>query len=239
GDTHGPDHIGIVDAGFYDLAEGRLIQQQPGSRYGSNRHEQHAYAIDGVEKIAHDDLAVRELGNGEREWGSAEYHAQRLLYHHGKGKGEQQAERRIGPVESAKEKTLHDHAQHADSNRRDHKGQPIAQAVAKKNNKIGAYGIESAMSQIDNTAQAENDGKAQSDQQIVEAQQQAIGHLLNDENQFRRQNTIPGIGAAREGSRARRSSNQANLHIFSSWVGASASRFSPAPGTGLLVTMKS
>ena len=103
------------------------------------------------------------------------------------------------------------------------------------------------MRKVDDTAQTENDGQTQRNQQVIKPKQQTIGDLLHDKYNLYRQDDSPSAWQRRAmlGAPVRLVLKlQENTQVLpsasaSSFVGNRTSRLSSGPGTGLLVTMKS
>ena len=59
-----------------------------------------------------------------------------------------------------------------------------ADAVRQDHREIGADGIETAMREIDDAAEREDQRKAERDEQVIGADQQSVENLLEDEDEL-------------------------------------------------------
>src|ERR1041385_7329849 len=81
-------------------------------------------------------------------------------------------------IEAVEEKSLDHDADEADQHRRVNEAAGKADALGKQESQIGADRVERAMRQIDDAAEREDQRQAKRDQQLVDAEEQAVEDLL-------------------------------------------------------------
>ena len=91
---------------------------------------------------------------------------------------------RVRAVKAAKQEPLDDDAEAADDHRRSDQCACEADAVRQDHRQIGADGIETAMREIDDAAEREDQRKAERDEQVISTNQQSIENLLEDEDEL-------------------------------------------------------
>ena len=124
--------------------------------------------------------------------------ADRLFGDHGKAEGHQQAQDRIGGVETAQDETLEQDAQQGDRDRRQHDRRSEAEISGDFDRYVGAERIERAMRQVHHAADAEDQRQAERDQQIVAPEHEAIDHLFQQEPELHaRSRKTQDVGATR------------------------------------------
>src|SRR5262249_22209741 len=80
--------------------------------------------------------------------------------------------------------TLEQNAEQGDDNRRYDNGRSEAEISRDGNRNIGAEGVKRAVREIDDTADTEDQGQTERDEQVVAAEHQAIHHLLDEEREL-------------------------------------------------------
>src|SRR6185312_9241183 len=109
----------------------------------------------------------------------------RLLGDHREGEGDEQREDRGRGVEAAQKEAVEENAEEADRDRRQRHRREEAEIVGECDSGVGAERIESAVREIDDAADAEDQRQAERDQQVVAAEDEAIDHLFEQEHQAR------------------------------------------------------
>ena len=121
------------------------------------------------------------IENGQRR--RAEDHAQRLLGDHREPEGQQQREDRDRSDRSGGTASARSRCRAcATSTGAATNAPPKPMWSASSDGEIGADGIERAMRQIDDAAEREDQRQAERDQQIVDADEQAVEDLLEDQD---------------------------------------------------------
>ena len=183
------------------------------------------------------------MGGSRKRWGPLPDHPQSLLDDHREAEGEEQAQRRIGAVEAPQEQPLDRHPEARHKEGRGDEGGAEAGHPAQLDRQVGADRVERAVSQVDDPTQAEDERQAERDQEVVDAQEQAVHDLLEDEDPHHRGPVLGGGGRTAVAGRTRAvrpaGMAQAKLQGFSWRVGAMTSSGSLDPGTGGLTSAMS
>ena len=181
-DAERADDVRILDAGAHDPAECGAVDDEPGRRHRDHGDEQDEEPVARVDEVAEQNLSAQFRRYRERQRRRTEHDPQALLDHHSKAEREQQAQDRIGAIETAKQQPLGDDADDADDNGRDHERAGEADAVGEHDRKIGADRVEAAMRQIDDAAERKDQRKAKRNEQVIGSDQEPVENLLNDED---------------------------------------------------------
>ena len=127
---------------------------------------------------------LRAGGHRCRKRRSAPENADQLLGDHREAKGHQQAQDRIGCVETAKNEFFEQNAEHGHGDRRQHDRRTEAEIFCDFDRCIGAERVERAMRQVHDAADAEDQRQTERDQQVVASEHEAVDYLFEQEHEL-------------------------------------------------------
>ncbi len=191
-------HVGPLDAGAHDAAEGRPVQQQPDAGQHDRHHGEQQQPIAREEEIAEHDLALQPGRHRRGQGRRAPDHADRLLGHQREPEGDQQRQDRVGGVEAAQDEALEEDPEQRHRDRRQDHRRAEAEVLRDLERGVGAEGVERAVSEVHHAADAEDQRQAERDQEVVAPEHEAVQHLFEQEQEFHGQagGTADGGGAA-------------------------------------------
>ncbi len=120
-------------------------------------------------------------GHIHRQRRGAPDDADQLFGDHRQTEGHQQAEDRIGRIETAQQKALEQDTEHGHRDRRQNDRRTEAEIFGDFDRDIGAERVEGAMRQVDHAANAENQRQTQRDEQVIAPEHEAVDHLFEQE----------------------------------------------------------
>jgi hypothetical protein len=180
-DAQRRDHVRPLNAGPHHAAERGLVQQQPDADQHHRHHRQQHHAVARKQEIADDDRAAKHRRYRCRQWCRAPRDTDRLFGDHGETEGDQQAQDRIGGVETAQDVPFKQDAQHRDRDRRQHHGRAEAEVFGDFDRCVSAERVKRAVRQVHHTADAEDQRQPERDQEIIASEHEAVYHLFQQE----------------------------------------------------------
>src|SRR5262245_46951005 len=183
-DPERADHVWVLHARAHDAAERGAIDDEPGRGHRGYRNAQDDEAVSRINEVANEDLAAQLARDRKRQRGRAEYDAQTLLDDHGEPEGQQQAQDGVGTIEAAEQQSFDRNADETDRERRGDERAGETDAIRQDDREVSADRIETAVGEVDDAAEREDQRQAEGDQQVIGADQEPVENLFEYEDEL-------------------------------------------------------
>ena len=175
------DRVEVARAGADSHAKARVFEHREQAADRRRNYDHHEHAIAGEKKVLARQRAHEPGGDLKRNALRAPDHPRHILENVGEPEGQEQTVERVLAIERADQEPLDDEAKHGGQRRREDQRAPESDIRDQGVGEIGAERQKSAMGEIDDAAQVEDERQAKRHQRVERTDDQAIEDVEQDD----------------------------------------------------------